>query len=541
MKIKFIISLLAFAASSYFHTNAQTPPITPAWAFKHIVWEDSLNTEQGVKTLVDSYLSRNIPVEATIVDSPWSTAYNDFNWDKSKYPHPQEMITYFKQKDVKVILWLTGVVNLKGKDTSLQQSETYDYVCQNKLGINENEPHEWWKGFGIHVDFTNPKAVEWWNTQLDKVFVGGIYGWKVDQGEFWFGGPIKTSKGLMSNEVFRPYYYDAMFDYTINKKPEGIILARPYSHQGGYFASVDKVNLGWCGDFSGAWDGLKLQINNIYTSILRGYASPACEVAGFFGKRASKEEFVRYAQFGSMTASMINGGENGAFTNHLPWYHGKDVEAIYRFCVILHDELVPYLFSTVVNSHLYGGTLLKHVSFEEESHQVGDFIFTKAITSTSDKMVTFHLPNEGMWCDFWTGETFLPGTEINKKYPLNKFPLFIKKGAIIPMDIQSAITGIGNEKLKGAHSFLIYPNGMSSQLCHLPTGDGTEYMDCTVSYNENEGELKLKASRSGKYAFILRDMPQITAVDHADSWVYNKKKKELLITVHGAEQTLYIR
>lgn len=175
--------------------NAQNPVITPAWAFKHIVWEDSLNTEAGVIKLVDSYLSRNIPVEATIIDSPWSTAYNNFNWDTGRYPNPDGMIKKLEQRGVKTILWLTGVVNLKGKDTALQKCDTYDFVHVNQLGINNSMPHEWWKGYGIHIDFTKPEAVEWWNTQLDKVFVDGVYGWKVDQGEFWFGDSIQTCIG----------------------------------------------------------------------------------------------------------------------------------------------------------------------------------------------------------------------------------------------------------------------------------------------------------------------------------------------------------
>ena len=540
MKKNIIINILGLFCL-LLTVKAQNPPITPAWAFKHIVWEDSLNTETGVQTLVDSYLSRDIPVEAVIVDSPWSTAYNDFNWDLSRYPNPEGMITSLKQKGVKVILWLTGVVNQKGKDTSLQQCEAYDYVLENQFGINYSEPHEWWKGYGIHIDFTNPKAVDWWNTQLDKVFVDGIYGWKVDQGEFWFGDKVQTSIGEMSNSDFRPYYYDAMYDYTIRKNPQGIIIARPYSHQGGYSASVHKLSLGWCGDFSGNWDGLKLQIDNIYRSALHGYASPACEVAGFFQKRAAKEEFIRYAQFGCMTAGMINGGENGAFTNHLPWFHGKEVEDIYRFCVVLHDALVPYLFSTVVETHLHGGSLLKNVSLEEESHQLGNFIFTKAITSLSNHEVMFHLPSNGIWYDFWTGEAFTAGSKITHRYPLHEFPLFIKKGAIIPMNIQSDIIGIGDSELKDRYTFLVYPNGLSSQLYHLPLGDGTEYFDCQVSYDETKGELKFSSDSSQPFAFIIRNVSRPESVEDADAWKYDPHKKELLIMVSGLSKTIYVR
>lgn len=99
--------------------RAQYPPITPAWALGHIVWEDSLNTQDGAQLIVNEYLKRDIPVNAVIIDSPWSTAYNNFEWDSSRYPSHDKMIDFFSEKNVKVILWLTGVVNNKSKDTKL--------------------------------------------------------------------------------------------------------------------------------------------------------------------------------------------------------------------------------------------------------------------------------------------------------------------------------------------------------------------------------------------------------------------------------------
>ena len=50
------------------------------------------------------------------------------------------MIKKLEQKGVKTILWLTGAVNLKSKDTSLQKCETYDFVRKKKLGINNSMP-----------------------------------------------------------------------------------------------------------------------------------------------------------------------------------------------------------------------------------------------------------------------------------------------------------------------------------------------------------------------------------------------------------------
>ena len=38
--------------------------------------------------MVKGYLDRNIKVGALNIDSSWSTGYNNFIWDKKKFPSP---------------------------------------------------------------------------------------------------------------------------------------------------------------------------------------------------------------------------------------------------------------------------------------------------------------------------------------------------------------------------------------------------------------------------------------------------------------------
>ena len=479
----------------FIRQNSQRPPLTPAWALGHVVWEDSLNTTAGAEGIVDGYLKHDIPVDAVIIDSPWSTAYNDFNWDRQRYADPAKMIKSFSKKGVRTILWLTGNVNEKCKDTPQQKCIAYDEVVSRNYGVNNSQPYSWWKGFGQHIDFTNAEATQWWYQQLDKVFTDGVYGWKTDQGEQWLPKEFETSKGRMTNEQFRHYYYDAMYDYTVSRKRDGIIIARPFSHQGGLEASVEKMNMGWCGDFSGNWGGLKQQIDNIYRSSVYGYGAVGTEVGGFYQQKSNATQLVRYAQFGCMTACMINGGENGAFSAHLPWWHSKEVADIYRQCVVLMKQLTPYKFSTLVDAHLHGGSLLKNMNLSEESHQLGDDIFTKAITSDNNT-VTFHLPADDQWIDYWTGKTYTGGTTVTEEYPLDRFPLFVRSGAIIPMY---------DTAHKGKFVFRIYPDGKSSRTFHLPQGDGIDYFDCTVSYNETTGQVTLDADQEVNAVFVVGD------------------------------------
>ena len=134
----------AFAQTSTNPHSPKCPPITPAWALGHIVWEDSVNTMQGATRLVDGYLERQIPVDGVIIDSPWSTSYNDFTWDPQRYSDPTAMINRFSEKGVRTILWLTGCVNTQCKDTPRQKSATYDEVVAKNYGVDNSKPYKWW-------------------------------------------------------------------------------------------------------------------------------------------------------------------------------------------------------------------------------------------------------------------------------------------------------------------------------------------------------------------------------------------------------------
>ena len=180
-KIALVFYIVLFTFCCQF-LNAQDTikrtDIVPKWAFGHIVWEDNINTQQAALDLVDQYRKHQIPVSGIVIDSPWSTGYNDFNWDRDRYPYPDKMLKSFEKLGVKVILWMTGCVNYESEDVPLKKSPDYDYVIRKKYVVNNGKPSTWWKGKGVHIDFTNPEAVKWWYEKLDKVFRKSVYGLK---------------------------------------------------------------------------------------------------------------------------------------------------------------------------------------------------------------------------------------------------------------------------------------------------------------------------------------------------------------------------
>ena len=120
---------------------------------------------------------------------------------------------------------------------------------------------------------------------------------------------------------------------------------------------------------------------------------------------------------------------------------------------------------------------------------MGNDIFTKAIT-TADGQVTFTLPEDGEWIDYWTGEEYQGGQQLTKTYSLSQFPLFIRAGAIIPLQ-------------RDKRTFVVYPKDKSNRKFHLPKGDGIDYFDCTISYDVVSGHLKMASEMADDYVFII--------------------------------------
>ena len=67
---------------------------------------------------------------------------------------------------------------------------------------------------------------------------------------------------------------------------------------------------------------------------------------------------------------------------------------------------------------------------------------------------------EGKWRYWFDDKGILEGPQsFTKSFPLDEYPVFIREGAIIPMHIQRAYTGLGDSTYQGVTTWLLYPEG----------------------------------------------------------------------------------
>ncbi len=553
--------------------NAQrhgNPPLTPAWALECWLWEDDYNTAARVDTLLEGYARYDIPVRTVILDSPWSQRYNDFEIDTLLYPKPKEWFKKIQDKGYRVVMWMTTMVNSRSQDTRIKESDSwFNRAKENGFLAANGDQIKWWKGEGGFIDYTNPDAVKWWRGLQKTVFDYGIDGWKLDGTATMFYtkvGPVPlfykmTHEGLMTTRTYMDHYYRDEYFYGLSQNPEFATMSRAidrWFHPEG-FAPVDASPVNWVGDQKHTWestgkitdedrrgkdiamdgiDGIELAIQNIMASAKLGYNIIGSDVAGFSGDSIPPRLYIRWTQFSTFCGLFLNGGHGErALWKRTP----QELEVIRKFSW-LHTELVPYMYTYVVRAH-QGGTRLQRPVEGKYHYLFGDdFLVAPIYKDQLSNKIT--LPS-GKWRYFFNDKVVLEGpVTFDREFPLDEFPVYVREGAIIPLDIKRDYTRIGDKNSSGYLTLLIYPHGESEFTVYHPDKSG----NTTIKVEDNTGEIRITLGNLHKPHILnihLSSSPKKVLLDNvilSDTVNYNfdAKLSKLIIKTDQYSEGKYV-
>jgi alpha-glucosidase (family GH31 glycosyl hydrolase) len=462
-------------------------PLTPAWALECWLWEDDINTAARVDELLEGYREHDIPVRTILIDSPWSLRYNDFEVDTLLYPKPKEWFKKLQDDGYRVALWMTPNVNSYNKGLRLENEPSwYNMALEKGYLAGNGKENKWWKGRGGFIDYSNPDALKWWRELQQELFDYGIDGWKLDGSAtlFWSHlGPIpmfykKTHSGIMTTRKYMDHYYRKEYFHGLKQNPEFVTLSRSMDrgfHPEG-FAPFDAAPVTWVGDQRHSWvsnqdadfgdedkselvmdgvEGIEMAMENIINAAKLGYNIIGSDIAGFSGSKIPPRLYIRWAQFSTFCGLFLNGGHG----ERALWKRSEQELEIIREYSWLHTELIPYMYSYVVSGHR-GGKVLQRPVKGKYHYMFGDYLMIAPIYK--DELVNrVYLP-KGKWRYWFNDSEIIEGpVTFEKEFPLNEYPVYIKEGAIIPMDIKRSYTNIGDENSDGYLTFRIFPDSKS--------------------------------------------------------------------------------
>ena len=471
------------------HTEDAVPEAelyTPRWAFLPWISKDISDRDDSYE-FVNGFLERDIPLGVLVLDSPWETSYNTFIPNPERYPDFNQMVADFREDGVRTVLWVTAQVNEasfdleSGGDTYVGPASNFEEGLACGYYINDGRTDFWWKGRGASVDFFNPGARAWWHAQQDAVLDAGVAGWKLDFGdEYVLGDTVETAEGVKPHQEYSEEYYRDFFNYGAAKlgTDEFVTMVRAYDqsyqHEGRFFARREHAPVVWVGDNHRDWVGLEDALDHTFRSAVAGYAVIGSDLGGYLDRDElslgtvipfDRVNFLRWLAVSALSPFMQLHGRG----NTTPWTLPDDPNpeesvALYRYWSVFHTELIPFWYSLSRTAYATNGAENIIRPLGDENSWAGDYryvlgdalLVAPILDETGIRDV--EMP-EGEFYDWWTEEPVAGGQTLSANFSadLGKIPLWVKRGAIIPVETDSDLTGFGAPELDGALTVLGWP------------------------------------------------------------------------------------
>jgi alpha-glucosidase (family GH31 glycosyl hydrolase) len=442
-------------------------PLPPRWALGYLQSTRHFRDTAELRELPRTLREKRIPCDALIYLSTygealgWNRGVGHLEFQPELWPEPASLLADARAQHFEVITHEYPVLHDASPLFAEAESRGYllpeGYERGAPTGANYRQGQR-------YIDFSNPAARAWWWSAHRPLAALGVGGWWLDGGEGPpAGSTLHGGSGRLLHNVYDRLRHQAFAEGEAADRPDQRVFLLCRSGAAGmqrFGASC------WSGDINNDFATLEAQIPLGLNTGLSGVPYWGTDVGGFFHPiPESGELYARWFQLGAF--SPIFRSHGWVWREHVPWAHGSEVEAICRQYAELRYRLLPYTYTLAWQAHALGLPLMRPLvmNYPDDprvwglGHQFlwGDDLLVAPVTREGATAWPVYLP-AGAWYDFWTGARHEGPGGITVDAPLDRLPLFVRAGAIVPMGPVVQHTA---ERPLDEVTVLIYPDGAS--------------------------------------------------------------------------------
>lgn len=431
------------------------PPLPPRWAFGLMVTGYPQEPQDVVEARAQEHRRRNLPLDAVILDYHWEERYHNFEWRKSLIPNPQSLLHNLQALGIKLGLITTPFQNAKARPAqkwvlqklaanrprNLENDDERNLPAYSEgkaKGYFAHDDAKWWFGSGGMLDFTNPEAAKWFTEMMRPRYLEGVAFFKNDDGEY-LPMNARSHLGLDGREhhnLYGFFYSRALFEGMAELDDR-----RPFVYARSVWAGSQRFPAIFLGDQHPEFEHIQRTIRAGLNMGWLGFAHWTADVFGLDGK-TTPETHIRYAQWALLNPiARYFWRPPSADDTRFPWSHGPQNEANFRTYTNLRYQLLPYYYALAWEAYLTGTPPLRPMllefsddarfASEDKQLMLGPSLLMAPILKAGATQRAIKLP-AGTWHDFWSAHTFTGGGEIVYAAPLERLPLLVRGGSIIP-------------------------------------------------------------------------------------------------------------
>jgi len=414
------------------------PSMPPLWSFG--IWMSRMTyfSADEVNEICDRMRAEHYPCDVIHLDTGWFKTdwLCEWKFNEERFPDPKGFIQGLKKKGYRVSLWQLPYVAENAEQ--IDEARKNDYIApltkkQDSEGSNFSA-----LDYAGTIDFTYPKATEWYKGLLKNLLDMGVTCIKTDFGEnIHMDALYKGMKHELLNNLYALLYQKAAYEITKDVTGDGIVWARSA------WAGCQRYPLHWGGDSCSSWDGMAGSLKGGLHFGLSGFAFWSHDVPGFhtlpnfMNSIVDDDVYMRWTQFGVFSSHIRYHGTN----KREPWHYPAIAPMIKKWWKLRYT-LIPYIVEQSRKAIASGAPLLQALIFhhpedklcwhiDDEYYFGNDFLVAPVMNSENRRDV--YLP-EGKWVNFFTGERLEGGRWLkNLDIPLDEMPVYVRQGATIPV------------------------------------------------------------------------------------------------------------
>ena len=499
-------------------------PLPPMWSIGYNQSRYSYYPEKKVRFIADNFRIRHIPCDVIFLDIHYMDGYRVFTWNKQRFPDPAGMIAWLRKQGFHLSVILDPGVKVDPNYWVYKEGlagNDFVHMPDGKLFVGKV-----WPGDSAFPDFTSPRVRDWWGTLYKGLVEDGVAGFWNDMNEpSIFQVPTRTmpldavfyDHGLHSPQAKIHNVYGMQMSRATeqgvlklrpNRRP--FVLTRDTYAGGQRYAAV------WTGDNAATWEHLRISVRELMTMGLSGLTFAGADIGGFVGS-PSPQLYARWLQAG-VFYPYCRTHTNFGSANQEPWSYGDRITGINRNSIDLRYRLLPYLYNAFYQASRTGlpvmrALLLDYPNDPRAVEQNGEFLFGNDLL-VAPVMGPYHIKHsvylpKGEWFNYWKNRVVAGPKEVTVNAPLNRIPIFVRGGAIIPTRQLVQYTG---QAPINPLTFEVYPDGRSSREYYEDDGSTFayrqgDYLKEQLTADAQANALTLSVSaRQGSYKPSARAM-----------------------------------
>ena len=526
-------------------------PMFPLWTYGFWQCKERYKSAAELLGVVDQYRALQVPLDGIVQDwQYWGSNYlwNAMDFLTEEYANGEQMIRDVHQKHAHfmISIWASFGPKTKAYRQLDEKGLLFDFETWPQSGLTFWPPRMDYPS-GVRVyDAFSPVARDIYWQHLKPLLDKGTDAWWMDSTDPDFFNPKESDydhragangtwrslRNAFPLETVKGVYHNQR--QAEEKKRVFIMTRSAFAGQQHYGSGL------WSGDVASSWDMLRKQVPAGLSYSLTGCPNFNTDIGGFFcGSYNTKgsgsapqnpqfqELYVRWMQYGLFCPVFRS---HGADAPREIWQFGKRGEPVYDAIesqIRLRYRLIPYLYSTAwqvtSNNESYLRPLFSDFAADKKVWNMTDeFMFGRSILAApilnpqytqeilspldwnAPKTVTKYLPKGTLWYDFWTGKSYRGGQSVSLQTSLDRVPMFVRAGSILPLGPEMQYTG---EKPWDNLELRLYPGADGTFTLYEDEGDTYRYEQgvyATIRFDWNDKARTLTiAERQGSYPGML--------------------------------------